>query len=194
MLSECAVGKLISARGKKGAGMERGKSEQLDAESHRIGRFSGRAFLRIETSAYLVLGLLLAVVALIGTISALFTLVTAAQELGVSLPLVVTIDRILLVLMVIEILHTVRVSFNEGALVCEPFLVVGLIASIRRVLVITLESAQAQEPGKWTPESQGLFNSSMIELAVLGGLILAMVWSIYLLRRSNTTQGDRPSL
>jgi uncharacterized membrane protein (DUF373 family) len=174
--------------------MERGKSEQPDAESHRIGRFSSRAFLRIETSAYLVLGLLLAVVALIGTVSALFALATATQELGVSLPLVVTIDRILLVLMVIEILHTVRVSFNEGALVCEPFLVVGLIASIRRVLVITLESAQAQEPGKWTPEAQGLFNSSMIELGVLGGLIVAMVWSIYLLRRSNPPPADRPGL
>ena len=89
-------------------------------------------------------------------------------ELGASLPLVVTINRILLVLMVIEILHTVRVSFNQGALVCEPFLVVGLIATICRVLVITLESSQVQEPGRWTPELQGPFNSSMIELCVLG--------------------------
>jgi uncharacterized membrane protein (DUF373 family) len=165
--------------------MERGKSEHFDSEFDWVGKISSRAFLRIEVSAYLVLGLLLAVVALIGTVSAVFALTKAALELGTSLPLVVTIDRILLVLMVIEILHTVRVSFNEGALVCEPFLVVGLIASIRRVLVITLESSQVQEPGRWTPEVQGLFNSSMIELCVLGGLILAMVWSIYLLRRSN---------
>jgi uncharacterized membrane protein (DUF373 family) len=164
--------------------MERAKSEQHDTEANRIGDVSSRAFLRIEVSAYLVLGLLLAIVALIGTVSAAIELVKAAQELTDSLPLVVTIDRILLVLMVIEILHTVRVSFKEGALVCEPFLIVGLIASIRRVLVITLESSQAQEPGKWTPEFQKLFNSSMIELCVLGGLILAMVLSIYLLRRS----------
>ena len=86
--------------------------------------------------------------------------------------------------MVVEILHTVRVSFAEGALVCEPFLVVGMIASIRRMLVITLESSQVQEPGKWVPETQAQFNSSMIELCVLGGLILAMVFSIFLLRRS----------
>jgi uncharacterized membrane protein (DUF373 family) len=165
--------------------MERGKSEHPDAEANWVGKLSGRAFLRIEVSAYLILGLLLAIVALIGTVSAVLALAKAALELGTSLPLVVTIDRILLVLMVIEILHTVRVSFNEGALVCEPFLVVGLIASIRRVLVITLESSQVQEPGRWTPEVQGLFNSSMIELCVLGGLILAMVWSIYLLRRSH---------
>jgi uncharacterized membrane protein (DUF373 family) len=171
--------------------MEHGKGGQTDAEANWIGRVSSRAFLRIEVSAYLILGLLLAIVALIGTIGATFTLAKAAQDFGASLSLVVTIDRILLVLMVIEILHTVRVSFNEGALVCEPFLIVGLIASIRRVLVITLESSQAKEPGQWTPEAQGLFNSSMIELCVLGGLIIAMVWSIYLLRRSNRSQVDR---
>jgi hypothetical protein len=86
--------------------------------------------------------------------------------------------------MVVEILHTVRVSFRSGTLVCEPFLIVGLIASIRRVLVITLESSQANQPGKWTPDSQALLNSTMLELVVLGGLILIMVISIALLRHS----------
>ena len=44
------------------------------------------------------------------------------------------------------------VSFHEGALACEQFLIVGLIASIRRMLVITLESSQAQETGnrRWS--------------------------------------------
>jgi len=88
------------------------------------------------------------------------------------------------VLMVVEILHTVRVSFRSGTLVCEPFLIVGLIASIRRVLVITLESSQVNQPGKWTPDTQALFNSTMLELGVLGGLILIMVISICLLRYS----------
>lgn len=160
------------------------KSEKSDVEANKIGQLSSRMFLRVEVSAYLILGLLLALVAAIGTVSATVSLFHAGLELGGELSLVVTIDRILLVLMVIEILHTVRVSFNEGALVCEPFLIVGLIASIRRVLVITLESSQVQEPGKWTPDYQGMFNSTMIELVVLGGLILAMVVSIYLLRRS----------
>ena len=161
--------------------MDRAES---DREASRIGALAARAFLRIEVFAYLVLGFLLALVAFLGTFSAASALWQAAIERGASLSLVVTIDRILLVLMVIEILHTVRVSFTEGALVAEPFLVVGMIASIRRVLVITLESSQAQEPGKWSPDSQGLFTATMIELVVLGGLILAMVISIYLLRRS----------
>lgn len=37
--------------------------------------------------------------------------------------------------MIVELLHTVRISIQSQALTMEPFLVVGLIASIRRVLV-----------------------------------------------------------
>jgi hypothetical protein len=51
------------------------------------------------------------------------------------------LDQLLSVLMVVEILHTVRISIRSHYLVTEPFLVVGLIASIRRILVITLEAA-----------------------------------------------------
>jgi uncharacterized membrane protein (DUF373 family) len=165
--------------------VETSKSEQVDAESNWIGRVSKRAFLRVEVSAYLILGALLAIIALIGTIGAVLTLADAALDVHSPHALVLAIDRILLVLMIIEILHTVRVSFHEGALACEQFLIVGLIASIRRMLVITLESSQAQETGKSALELQGLFTSTMIELGVLGGLILVMVWSIFILRRSN---------
>jgi hypothetical protein len=43
--------------------------------------------------------------------------------------------------MLVEILHTVRISIRSHILVTEPFLVIGLIASIRRILVITLKRA-----------------------------------------------------
>ena len=68
----------------------------------------------------------------------------------------------------------------------------GLIASIRRVLVITLESSQVRQQGKWSPDAQALLNSTMLELAVLGLLILIMVISIYMLRRSE--HGERRAL
>ena len=134
----------------------------------------------------MVLGVLLALTALIGIGSAGVSLWTAAQEQGSTSSLVFTIDRLLFVLMVVEILHTVRVSFRSGELLCEPFLIVGLIASIRRVLVITLKSSQVNLPGKWTPESQELLNSTMLELGVLGGLILVMVISNFTLRQSES--------
>lgn len=155
-----------------------------EIEVTRIGSFANKVFLQFETAAYIALGALLAVTVVLGITG------TGAAVLGAALgqngenTLVFTVDRMLFVLMVVEILRTVRDSFRSGTLVSEPFLIVGLIASIRRVLVITLESSQVNRPGVWTPASQGLFNASMLELGVLGALILVMVISIFLLRLS----------
>jgi hypothetical protein len=60
---------------------------------------------------------------------------------------------------------------------------VGLIASIRRILVITLEAANLTKPGTWSAEDASIFRASMIELGLLGLLILILVFSITLLRR-----------
>src|ERR1700675_4031831 len=93
------------------------------------------------------------------------------------------LDQLLVVLMLVEVLHTVRISIRSHILVTEPFLVVGLIATIRRILVITLEAASLTKGGTWTPESASIFRASMIELGLLGLLILILVFSITLLRR-----------
>ncbi len=150
----------------------------------RVRRGASQALVRIELFAYLAIGIVLALAALVGIAGAAWSLWSALQERGVTDAIVLTIDRLLFVLMVVEILHTVRDSLRSGSLVCEPFLIVGLIASIRRVLVITLESSRVSVTGKWTTDSQAMLDSNMLELAVLGGLILIMVVSIYLLRRS----------
>jgi uncharacterized membrane protein (DUF373 family) len=154
-------------------------------QATKSGQLADRTFQHIETLAYVVLGLLLAIAALIGIADAGVALFKAAHSFGNAEALVVAIDGLLFVLMVVEILHTVRASFRSGTLICEPFLIVGLIASIRRVLVITLESSQVNQPGKWSPDSEAILHSTMLELAVLGALIFIMVVSIYLLRKSD---------
>jgi len=101
----------------------------------------------------------------------------AAQTLQV-------LDQLLIVLMLVEILHTVRISIRSHTLITEPFLVVGLIASIRRMLVITLEASTLTKEGSWSVERASIFRASMIELALLGLLVLILVFSITLLRRN----------
>ena len=93
------------------------------------------------------------------------------------------LDQLLVVLMLVEILHTVRISIRSHVLVTEPFLVVALIASIRRMLVITLQAATLTKEGKWLPEGATIFRASMIELGLLGMLLLVLVVCIALLRR-----------
>jgi hypothetical protein len=161
-----------------------GAPDDDEVEVTRIGTIANKIFLQFETIAYIVLGLLLAVTIVLGITGTGTAVFKAAFGPNNETILVFTVDRMLFVLMVVEILRTVRDSFRSGTLVSEPFLIVGLIASIRRVLVITLESSQVNRQGGWTPASQSLFNSSMLELAVLGALILIMVVSIFLLRYS----------
>ena len=90
---------------------------------------------------------------------------------------VALLDRILLILLFVELLYTIQVSFREHILVPEPFLLVGLIAAIRRILVLTAEFAEIQ--GK--PEAD--FQRLIVELAVLTVLIAALVISLFLLRK-----------
>ena len=158
--------------------------ETPEKQTTRLGRAADQVFLRIELLAYIALGLLLAAAAVRGMLGAGSELLRALPAHGPEGALILAIDRLLFVLMVVEILHTVRASFRSGTLVAEPFLVVGLIASIRRVLVITLKSSEAGEAGKMTADAADVLHSTLLELLVLAVLILVMVASIYLLRRS----------
>ncbi len=153
-------------------------------EVGRSVRISSGVFLTVEHGIMMALGVVLSLTALLALGGALVQMWEGVLASGGAKNLLLVVDRLLFVLMVVEILHTVRVSIRSGALTCEPFLIVGLIASIRRVLVITLETSQNM-PGKTTdPGHEDVFQAAMVELGVLGGLILIMVVSIYLLRQS----------
>ena len=48
----------------------------------------------------------------------------------------VLVDRVLLVLILVEIVHTVVLSLRAHRLAAQPFIVVGLVAVIRRILFL----------------------------------------------------------
>jgi uncharacterized membrane protein (DUF373 family) len=141
-------------------------------------------FRHLEHGAYLILGVLLAGAAMLALLNAAVDLARAVLDWSGTTSIVTAVDRLLFVFMLIEILHTVRASLRSGGLRCEPFLVVGLIASIRRVLVITLQTSEVTQRNGWSPATQQMLNGSMVELGVMAVLILAMVISIYLLHRA----------
>ena len=87
------------------------------------------------------------------------------------------LDGLLLVMMIGEILHTVGIMIKVHKLVIEPFLAVGIIAAIRRILIITAEQVHP------TPEHAAAFKMTMFEFGLLSGMILSLVLCIFLLRR-----------
>lgn len=98
------------------------------------------------------------------------------------------LDIILLVLMVVELAYTVMLSLRGVVLSAEPFLIVGLIAVIRRILVITVGEVRGESAGPST-----LAQGSAIELAILTGVVLVFVVSIVLLRSRPRTDAPEES-
>jgi uncharacterized membrane protein (DUF373 family) len=159
------------------------------SDEAKIVRFANDMFRRIEHVVYIAIGVLLSAGAFLALGSATVVLIRGLQDWTQTDAILLIIDRLLFVLLLIEILHTIRASIRTGELTCEPFLVVGLIASIRRVLVITLQTSEATKPGAVTEATAAMVHESMFELAVLGGLILILVASLFLLGKSGRTSG-----
>ena len=139
-----------------------------------------RSFTHVEDVLYVALGVLLAAGALVLLGDATLTFVRNLIAGTLPSRMIGLLDRVLLVLMFAEILYTVQVSFREHALVPEPFLVVGLIAAIRRVLVITAEFSDVKDA------ASPAFQATMVELGLLTVLSLVLVVSLVLLRRRPT--------
>jgi hypothetical protein len=148
------------------------------------------AYLRnSEVVIYAVLAVLLSISALVTIVGASLVLWQGIIHWTIGTDILRVLDQLLLVLMLVEILHTVRITVRSHiVLAAEPFLVVGLIASIRRILVISLEMSALTKAGNWAPDGESIFRASMIELGLLVVLVLVLVFSITLLRRSPASE------
>jgi uncharacterized membrane protein (DUF373 family) len=128
----------------------------------------------IEELLYVIVGLLLLAAAILIVVGAVHDAVDAIDRNEAAVSIGVTLlDRILLTLIVAELLHTLRHVILRGEIVVEPFLLVGLIAVVRRILIVTAQLEQAT-----------ISTHQLIELGLLGILALALAVAIYLVRRS----------
>jgi uncharacterized membrane protein (DUF373 family) len=84
------------------------------------------------------------------------------------------LDGLLLVFIFVELLGAVRATVAERRLVAEPFLLVGIIASIKAIVVASLDAAEAEGRA---------FDELVTEIGVLGGVILLLAASSWLVRR-----------
>ncbi len=120
-----------------------------------------------------------AAVALLVTVGMLFVSagesvlrVTEVGPLGTALEV---LDKVLLIFIFAELLGTISTIVREREVKAEPFLLIGLIAVVRRILGVTVSIEQSLG----TPE----FTSLLLELGVLTGLVLALTSALYFTRR-----------
>jgi uncharacterized membrane protein (DUF373 family) len=108
-------------------------------------------------------------------------LVVAADELlairdGLaSAPIVEVLDTLLLLFIIVELLSAVRTTVAKRELVAEPFLLVGIIASIKEIVVLSVKAAE--DIGKGST-----FRDQLWMIGVLGVVILLLGATAWLLR------------
>lgn len=151
--------------------------------------YSSQLLYLFEAVLYASVGILLAGAAFSVLLQACAVLWRGVAERTLGSNGLEVLDQLLLVLVLVEILHTVRMSIRSKEIIIEPFLIVGLIASVRRVLVITMQAAKMTEGGHVTSDAGDAFHRSMIELGLLGLLVLMFVLAIVLLRRAQHHEG-----
>jgi hypothetical protein len=91
-------------------------------------------------------------------------------------PVLEVLDILLLVFIVVELLFAVRTTVEKRELVAEPFLLVGILASIKEIVVLSVEAASALGQGEE-------FQDRVIEIGLLGVLVVLLGVTAFLLRR-----------
>jgi uncharacterized membrane protein (DUF373 family) len=93
------------------------------------------------------------------------------------------LDRVLLITIFVELLITIEIIVRERQLVAEPFLLIGVVAVVRRILLVTAEAGQSLED----PER---FLNLVTELGVLTALVLSLAAALYVARRTQRRQEE----
>jgi uncharacterized membrane protein (DUF373 family) len=111
-----------------------------------------------------------------------YAVVTFAQHFGEDFPLrlVTFINDLLLVLIILEVLGTVRSYLDTGTTSLKPFLYIGIISAIRRILAIGAQTTLGAAP------SESGFQHLMVDLAINGLVVLALSVGLYLFGRHQT--------
>ena len=130
---------------------------------------------RAEHYIYLAAGYILVLAAAGLLVAALIETSSSIIEGEHTTAMVHLLDRVLLALMLAEIIYTVGRITRTQKLEVEPFLIVGIIAAIRRMLIITAESAGHADI------TNAVFQAQMAELGLLALIIFLLAWAMCLL-------------
>lgn len=95
------------------------------------------------------------------------------------------INDILFVIIILEIMRTVIVRFTDGIFQLDNFLIIGVIAAVRHILTVGASLTMEKE------KTDQYFNRSLIEMGVNTGIVLALVFALFLSRAARKTGANK---
>jgi uncharacterized membrane protein (DUF373 family) len=146
----------------------------VDVDERGRLRAADKVMTRAEDVIYIGIATLLVLASGVLLVVAVHELLDVLDGLGPD-PVVEVLDTLLLLFIFVELLSAVRATVATRGLVAEPFLLVGIIASIKEIVVLSVKAAEDIGSG-------AKFEDQLWEIGVLAVVVLLLGITAWLLR------------
>jgi uncharacterized membrane protein (DUF373 family) len=137
-------------------------------------RLADRVLSMFEDAVYWAIAVVL-VAGSVALLVAQFNTMLRLRSAASSTVMLEILDGLLLIFIFVELLYAVRACLRSHEIVAEPFLIVGILAAIKEIVVLSVEAATLLEKG---PE----FSRAVVEIGVLGAVVLVLALAAFVLR------------
>ncbi len=141
-------------------------------------RLADRVLGAVEDAVYWAIAAVL-VAGCVALLVSQFNTMLRLRRMPASTVMLEILDGLLLIFIFVELLYAVRACLRSHEIVAEPFLIVGILAGIKEIVVLSVEAATLLEKG---PE----FSRAVVEIGVLGGVVLVLALAAFVLRARQT--------
>jgi uncharacterized membrane protein (DUF373 family) len=162
------------------------KQAQLDEKNEEDEedrqRFADRVLLFFEDAVYWAIAAVL-VVGSSALLVSQFNTMLRLRDAPAKTVMLEVLDGLLLIFIFVELLYAVRSCLRSHEIVAEPFLIVGILAGIKEIVVLSVEAATLLEKGP-------AFSRAVVEIGVLGGVVLVLAVAAFVLRERRRDTAD----
>jgi uncharacterized membrane protein (DUF373 family) len=145
-----------------------------DTDEEERQRVADRVLGLLEDAIYWAIAVVL-VVGAVSLLIAQFNTMLRLRNTPASSVMIEILDGLLLIFIFVELLYAVRSSLRSHEIVAEPFLIVGILAGLKEIVVLSVEAATLLDRG---PD----FARAVVEIGVLGGVVLVLALAAFVLR------------
>ncbi len=145
-------------------------------------RFADRVLSLVEDAIYWAIAVVLAVGS-VALLVAQFNTMARLRNTPANTVMLEILDGLLLIFIFVELLYAVRSSLRSREIAAEPFLIVGILAGIKEIVVLSVEAATLLDRG---PE----FARAAVEIGILGAVVLVLALAAYVLRERRRDTAD----
>jgi uncharacterized membrane protein (DUF373 family) len=157
------------------------KKNEDDQEDRQL--FADRVLGVLEDVVYWAVAVVL-VIGCVALLVAQFNTMLRLRAVPASTVMLQVLDGLLLIFIFVELLYAVRSCLRSHEIVAEPFLIVGILAGIKEIVVLSVEAAKLLKEG---PE----FSRAIVEIGVLGAVVLVLAVAAFVLRERRRTVSDK---